>query len=807
MANDKPVPDEPMPPAIVQFASNLEKGTLSQQAIDGFAKFRENPAKCPPGSAVKKKADELWEKHLARKNAPAPAARPAQGRPQPAIPGGPRPNARGGRPAAGRNASAADPACLGEPFHNPYTFLPFPTEPPRRGAPTPLTVDELPHGRDRKTGTVELVVRTLSPLLTCETGGTSDLNRHRTYRVLALGSDAVVPATGVRGALRSLLTILTGGTLGYVDDEAWLCQGRDLPLGPRTERGNPRAPARCFLARVTEPGHRLRPGRVRLGRTELVRADDLQKALAAGGLGDLRDWRPQSGKPIKELWVDAACVKATRTRDDVHCWRVKLSGRPVNPRGKREGLFLEEDREILLPGELWSAYTGRNRHGEHSELHPGDLVWLEARDPNAVRIESAGDVVGIHWARWGRKGERLFDVIQTHHAEVLPDAFNPDGKVDEVTDLFGQVPRPDVATRGRAAGVSGKPAGPFSARVRPENLVFRDAVPRGVEPAVTLAPLAPPHPGCAAFYRDWDGSAAGLDRVSNHGKPLRGYKVYRTTRESGAQAPWRFTVQGVYDERGQVQANGRQRVNKTCDLLKPGLDGMLRIACRGLSKRELALLFAACAVDWRLGGGKPLGLGWCRVVSAKFVDEDDQVVWSIDRPGEEPASLPAELGSELTPKDLERMAAWQASQRPVAKLRYPRAVIENQNRKNRGGHAWFQRHAGPKKSADDVPVGLETLWVGGDLAQRAGGDQVRAQALPGFDPAKPQEGVLSGYDLFSGDSEEWRLKLLDKRTIHLRLEPFETQRHARPQDRSGGPQGQNQERRADDRRRGREQEP
>jgi hypothetical protein len=77
--------------------------------------------------------------------------------------------------------------------------------------------------------------------------------------------------------------------------------------------------------------------------------------------------------------------------------------------------------------------------------------------------------------------------------------------------------------------------------VRPENLVFCNALAKVQR--VTLAPLAPPHPGCRAFYRD----NVDPDAISDS-DPLRGYKVYRTTNESGQDAPWRYEVQGLREQ-------------------------------------------------------------------------------------------------------------------------------------------------------------------------------------------------------------------------------------------------------------------
>jgi hypothetical protein len=339
-------------------------------------------------------------------------------------------------------------------------------------------------------------------------------------------------------------------------------------------------------------------------------------------------------------------------------------------------------------------------------------------------------------------------------------------------------------------------AGPFAARIRPENLAFFDAVTEdGIERAVPLAPLAPPHPGCAAFYRDCD----DLDLIANHGLPLRGYKVYRTTQERGDNAPWRFATQGVYVENGRLSST-TQRVNKTCDLLRQGRVGHLRIACRGLSRRELALLLAACSVDWRLGGGKPLGLGHCRVQLLRALDETGTEVVRLERSGDARPGIPDPYASEL--RDIEpRMEQWQTSQRPVTHLRYPRAVSENRNRKQRGGHVWFQRHASPRKTArgEGPSTGLQVLWTADPLREQAGGaDRIRAQALPPQCAEVARE-QLYGFDLFAPEAETTK----DRNNITRIgvLTPFDDQAHARAGDRSGGPQAPTR----DTRRRQREQ--
>jgi hypothetical protein len=660
------------------------------------------------------------------------------------------------------NAGAASPEVFEERFYNPYTFLEFPSDPSKPPEkPTPLTIDEIEP--DRFTGILELRIKTLSPLLTCHPEGRGQEGQHQTYKALAIGNDVIVPASGVRGALRFLLTVVTGGPLSHVDDEVWLCQGRDL----QESQQHP-----WQLAMVEEPGDREHSGVVKLGTTDLISDQAIEKLLAQQKLNGVGARRPGE-KPQRALWINEGRTMIFEKQTPDCTWQIKLSGPPVGRaiNGKNEGVFKSNGNTIELREELWMAYAGRNRHGSHPVLNEGDLVWLEPC-PGVKEITKADHVASIQWARWGRKGERLLEIVERYHKSHLPSSRNPKGLVDEVTNLFGQVP--DATLKDRAAG-------PFAARVRPENLVFYDAA-RNIQEEITLAPLQAPRPGCVAFYRKWDGSPRELDELSNKDQPLRGYKVYRTSLEtSGGSSPWIYPTQGVY-KNGELQ-DLRRKINKTCDLLESEQTGRLRIACRGLSRRELALLLAMCTVDWRLGGGKPLGLGHCRVISARILGEDGLLCTELSPQNDGLLGLPDNLRNELSAQDHARLKAWQASQAPVAPVRYPRAVEENRESVVRGGHVWFNRHASVQKGRS----GLETMWTEGELKDNAGNDQIRAQALPPFDPDNPLANVLFGYDLYTEDSPQYQLKGDNgKRTFHKKLDPYRTVESTQKQDRGRG---------------------
>jgi len=650
---------------------------------------------------------------------------------------------KGNTQEKGSNQNAASPGHIGEAFHNPYTFIPFPDK-VERYLPTAYTADEHPDDRHRRSGVLELEVTTLSPLMSCSPVSVSEKAGHKSFKSLTIGDDVIVPSTGVRGSLRTLMTILSGGTLGYMDEDLWLTQGRDAQLGPSKKM--PDIPDNAFLAEVIRPGSGTFPGIVQLGETKLLKADDLSRSIP-----NLDRNRPTTGK--KPLRYQDSTGKE---------WKVKLSGRPIMRKGKKEGLFSGNGEELELTEDFWKTYQGRHRHAEHSELKKGDLVWLEPAQTDCTKISCAADIKSIQWSRWGRQGVALKAMIPS---TVLPDSIRNDGGVDMVTDLFGQIPQKDMA------------AGPFAARIRPGNLIFFDAKDKTI--TETLAPLAAPHPGCIAFYRDEE----NLDLI-NGKSPLKGYKVYRNTKERGENAPWKYSVQGVYGEQGALKPS-QQKVNKTAQLLNEGLTGKLRISFRAFGIDELALVYAACSVDWKLGGGKPLGLGHCRVTGLKMIDEDGNVTTPMGISENGKNLTPAQNDLKMTDHLKNRIALYRASQIPVEKLRYPRAVTKNNNQSRCAGLSWFARHAAQRKNGQ----GLETIWTTGDLKMTVKASQIKAQALPGLDADDPDADLLYGYDM---------VDLVDEKSgrnqrMVCRMEKFEAASHASPGEKAGVNTSQNRE--------------
>ena len=648
-----------------------------------------------------------------------------------------------------RNSDAAPASVIGYPFHNPYTFIPFPKNSPERKKTTPLTIDEVE--KDRMTGVISLKLKTLSPLLIPDPSRKRQPSSKEPAEIplQRVGEDVVVPASSIRGVLRSLCAIITESALDYVDDELWLCQGRDLSLKNKS--------GKYFLAEIMEKGDRFHDGKVRVGEAVLVKTNSLA----------IEDKiRPEYMKKNgKQLWIDnprSQHPNISNRQDEKHPFRVKVSGRKVNQNGiQHEGAFRPDTaKEITLQKELWQTFTGRYRNAEKKELQNGDLVWLEAKEPEKG-IQTGADVESIQWARWGREGTSFIKVLENRCKHMCPDSIRNDGLVDITSDLFGYVPISKDGTKIHPA---------FAARIRTENLIFRH--PKYFENPMPVR--SSPHPGCRAFY-SWNDN---YDEISSSDLP-RGYKVYRTSlHQDEKDAPWIYHNQPIFQ--GGTERSFQNVADNTTknELLKTDSEGTLKIAYRALTQKEFSLLLLLLSCDLRIGGGKPFGLGHCLVTEIKAYNEFGErfLEWDVER-----AKVPEQFKEGLSKRYLERAVLYCKTQIPVSMLRYPRAVKGYQ----RGGMCWFGYFAAPKKSSQNkgdnqsnkssepakgIPQkGLETIETDGQLKERAGGkDQIKAQALPLFDPFHPESDLLYGYDVM-GFSENNRRN--SKKIKYSKFEP------------------------------------
>lgn len=632
----------------------------------------------------------------------------------------------------GSNPTAfAEPEILGYPFHNPYTFIPFPKHPPERHAPTPLSIDEVE--KDRLSGIVQVEIKTLSPLLTSQ----AEKENKTEHSILKIGKDVIVPATSVRGSIRNLMSIIYGGTLSYADEELWLCQGRDTQLG----RDN------LYLAQIVKPGDSTKDGEVIWGKAKLVSYVALFNLLKQEKWINAReDIKKQPLSKLRSpLWIDnpETPTKCSKQKTPEHTWLVKISGEKVDRKKWdkwHEGAFQpSHGKNMVLPTSLWADYQGRNRNGVKPRLQKGDLVWLQSR--NNEPINSPHDVESIQWARWGRTGKKLIDKVLSNG--FLPDSMNTDGKVDMISDLFGTVFVEKEKEK------NSKQVKSFAARIVPANLVFWDSADSVPKKKNDMPPLSSPHPGCIAFYLDnTDPDSISLDDLP------RGYKVYRTSKQTGDDAPWLYKNQPVFD-RGQQKDFSKVTNSFSADLLPEGKKGTMELAFRALTNKELSLLLLALTCDLRFGGGKPLGLGHCIAEKIRVINEDCCTVCEF-----EPKRAELPEGYSIDAEIVKRAELYCKTQEPVDMMRYPRFVNENGTQK--GGMLWFSRFATVKKHST---VGLQPVTIRGAMQARAGGKkQIRAQFLPKFKQEEPSADWLYGYDaqfVENGKDSEGRSIVVD----------------------------------------------
>lgn len=717
-----------IPPNMWQFKSKIANETVNQLDVNAFEKWMGNPNKFP--EELRSQAEELVKqaKALLKERSERPAApKPVQGTPQPQARFGQgrlnnyhNNHNQGGQPTIKNdNSNAGSPEVFGRPFHNPYTFIPFPEQATQRHEPTPLTADEA--DAERLTGVLFLEVKTLSPLLVPDkkdkrdndgTPSQNNNNAPQQVKALRIGNNIVLPATSVRGTLRALTALVSGSALDYVDEDLWLCQGRDTQLDRQ----------HLYLAEVVRPGDANHDGEVKVAPASLVEMRVLIEMLG-GRENDLRQY--DGSKNGRQLWVNsmASPTRCSQQKTTECPYRVKVSGRKIGhdkPRSiQHEGVY-DPDKawSITLPRQLWADYIGRNRNSVKTTLKKGDLVWLE---PQEGTIQDGADVKSIQWARWGKTGVRFLDILKKKCPHMIPDSLREDGLVDVTSDLFGNVPMTE-----------GKGYEAFSARVRPENLVFESPTTFWNE----MPPLGAPHPGCKAFYATND----DYDAISLEDLP-RGYKVYRISADVGDKAPWLYKTQPIFNgEAPKPFAQAGKMTNKA-ELMKEGMTGKLRISYRSLTKEEFALLLLVLSCDLRLGGGKPLGLGHAIVSSVKAYDETGKEMLSW-QPSER-ASVPEEFQEQTAKLALSRARLYCKTQVPVEMMRYPRSATCNYNGAiQRGGMCWFTTFASNRKNS---PTGLQTAWL--QLPGMPQAQQIRAQGLPTFRPEAPQDDRLYGYDV------------------------------------------------------------
>lgn len=664
--------------------------------------------------------------------------------------------------AAGSPAGATGEVVIAAQFVNPYTFLPFSTQPPVRSAPK---------GHDGRSGggllsgllRVRITART--PLLVRGFGFApgSEVEGAPSRPDGAGGRESILPGSSVAGAVRSLHEALTNSCLRVFDGD----------LVPQyRQQADPYRIGRLRLAVVEAAGEvvdeRQRPPRLRLCErgdpvTHRLEQAVLERLHRVSGLrsGDRLtitcdgEDRPVSAERGPDgdwvLFLSDAGARPDKFPYRAHVRRLTERRVSVGQDAWADYLDLVEGADDLRPARLrqvpetqrfvpvthrFVPVGGRARDVVVGERHlvrrtvvAGQPLWVQlAEDGNsAVVVQPA-----MIWREFGAgsAGERI------------PPGFAPCADPKHLCPacrLFGSVDLGGRSEDGRARQRS------YRGHVR-----FGDAVaasPRLLE--VTLPPLGGPRPGAGQHYletEEWagDGSVPPLREWGSiadaPGAPrrLRGRKFYWHTTVANKQLPRRGKARPGHGTDNEMVSRAQVFA----------IDSVFEatIAFTDLDDSALGALIATLqphrllgeAAVVHIGGGKPLGYGSCRI------EIDHEHSWCGTARDRYTGIAPTALDQGRAHALVARFAADDASAH-VRKKVWPllaKAVAMDHVRPR---DVWYPPGAtevGDKNFDQGFPYWKQTS---GWESDRKGAPQgYPLQPLPGIDAASQQIDIVTG---------------------------------------------------------------
>lgn len=533
-------------------------------------------------------------------------------------------------------------------FHNPYNFVQFPAQPAPRQAPPGHTQRH----RGLLSGKIDFTFHARTPLLLAD-GDRADGPPRR-----GPSSRYAVPASALKGALRSLHETLTGSCYQVVDLD--FVPGYRDSLGPGNKAG--------WNLALVEQSDNGRPSKVRLcDRSVWVPLSCLVKALGSNGVrtgarltvsgepskgpGDRLEFRDcDSG--------DGAQVQSNPNGDWVLLVTDIHARSPRSWEGGKKGVFyaighLSSQTADGVTDEGWAGFqaavdgaddmrTGR-RSQDSDELaeekvkawiwedgKPGKTSVAAYRQRASDRLEP-GHVV---WALSDADASLITDIslAQTWRhpgshpvKHRLPESFHPCQNHEQLCpscQIFGFAPS------GRSRGESGsREQSPYRGHARVTDGIF-SGTPKPTE--IALAPMLGPKPSAGHFYlqemepeakQRRTKSPAGQPALREWGSPLdrpnprqiRGRKYYWHTTPRRPDPRYR-----MHDHQGDANAGN---TNTQGQLLDAGSEFSGTLFFENLRSDQLGSLVATLdpsvlienldkeQVALHVGGGRPLGLG------------------------------------------------------------------------------------------------------------------------------------------------------------------------------------------------------
>lgn len=500
-------------------------------------------------------------------------------------------------------------------FLNPYNFVrPLPSQRPQdhvlgNGPPPPHDryVDGL------LTGRIACKVTAVTPLFISDSHAVDgESKEHRTFRFFEYDGEPALPASSLRGMVRSVFETVTNSCFAVFDAERRL-QYREEPRYGNQVKGNP-----GLIRKLAKPKTKNSPavdGVVELCQVAQVGAyysgrDSRRNALEPKGKwrsGDrvvARATRRGSRWIVRAIAETRAALGPLKSDEEhVEGW-LKITGRGEDTNKRNEALFLdpavhESEGRVNFSYEVQEAYNAvlkkQRELGEtpvellSDHLRKDDLVWVDLENGNS----RARRVVRVQIPRVP---------YQRSVGELLPGHLHPCTDYDALCPacrVFGWVRQME---RGEQLPLEMRTA--YAGRVRLSHAKLQGS--KGDFNA-TLAILSSPKPTNTQFYLLKNGKPDGQVDYDSRGAQLRGRKFYR---HHGDEPSQHAGGEYEYERVNEIEDEQNRSVR---GVLKKGAVFVFDLEFENLHPIELgALLWSLTlgkGMHHRLGYGKPLGFG------------------------------------------------------------------------------------------------------------------------------------------------------------------------------------------------------
>ena len=479
-------------------------------------------------------------------------------------------------------------------FLNPYNFVRN-IEEPRSGWELLGNAPPMPHDRYvGLSGRINCSLENNTPLFISDSHAVDGKpGEHRAFSFFKVWGETnklveAIPATSLRGMVRCVFEALTNSCYGVFDAERQLEYRKETRYALTLKAGRvislPRGdtPGKIQLCKVAKVGAYYSGGQ--------RKRNVLDKRWKNGN----KVWARISKGRSPRAWQmanDRNGIQPNGDNNEVIEGYLKITGKNI-PTKKNEYLFYHNSSEVIFNTKAMAEYNTvtkgqiddkRLEINPNRNLTPNDLVWVEVKDGEAIRICNVR-IPRVQYAK------QLKEFLPAH-------LYN----CEEYSSLcpacrtFGWVHENPPKDMDQTA---------YAGRVRFSHAMLEEDQGRFGE--LTLAILSGPKPTTTQFYLLDASGKADNPRVdyNSHAK-LRGRKFYRHHK----QADLKEYLRAPKD--GKPQSDDQNRTVKGA--LKPGARFKFTLEFENLQPEELgALLFALKLEDGlhhRLGYAKPLGFG------------------------------------------------------------------------------------------------------------------------------------------------------------------------------------------------------